>query len=166
MDVIEAQVLIQAAKHTASKMRWQAKPERSSGYFQYYTVLWLQNEIREDLYLRMVYRGEKTQTYGRARIPCGRNLSVNLIASNQRILAYDLADQPHANRTGKGLPYYGQTIWGLHRHIWTAEGEGYAEPLVLTDDHTQTIIEAFLQETHITLDGGYRPPPPEQLTLF
>ena len=113
----------------------------------------------------MVYRGEKTQTYGRARIPCGRNLSVNLIASNQRILAYDLADQPHANRTGKGLPYYRQSISGLHRHFWVAEGDGYAEPLTLTDTSAEGIIKAFLQESHITIPGGIKPVPSEQYAL-
>lgn len=123
------------------------------------------NEIREDLYFRAQYRGRITQQMGGARLVRGEHVSAGLYLARYRLLAYDLADRFHYNRVGAGLPYYRQSISGLHRHFWIDEGDGYAEPLTLTDTSAGGIIKAFLQESHITIVGGVKPVPREQYSL-
>ena len=114
---------------------------------------------------RAQYRGRITQQMGGARLVRGEHVSAGLYLARYRLLAYDLADRFHYNRVGAGLPYYRQSISGLHRHFWIDEGDGYAEPLTLTDTSAGGIIKAFLQESNITIPGGVKPVPREQYSL-
>lgn len=162
----EVQAIIAASKIAVQKMKWLPSPTRHNPkYFNYHTALQIENEIREDLYFRAQYRGRITQQMGGARLVRNEHVSAGLYLARYRLLAYDLADRFHYNRVGTGLPYYRQSISGLHRHFWIAEGDGYAEPLTLTDTSAGGIIKAFLQESHITIAGGIEPVPPEQYLL-
>ena len=162
----EVQAIIAAAKTAVQEMKWLPAPTKHSPkYFNYNTALKIENEIREDLYFRAQYRGRITQQMGGARLVRNEHVSAGLYLARYRLLAYDLADRFHYNRVGAGLPYYRQSISGLHRHFWIDEGDGYAEPLTLTDTSAGGIIKAFLQESNITIVGGVKPVPREQYSL-
>ena len=162
----EVQAIIATNKTTVQGMKWIENPAKHNPkYFNYSTALKIENEIREDLYFRAQYRGRITQQINGALLVRSEHVSVGLYLAKHRLLAYDLADRFHYNRVGAGLPYYRQSISGLHRHFWVAEGDGYAEPLTLTDTSAEGIIKAFLQESHITIPGGIKPVPSEQYAL-
>lgn len=168
LSVQEAELIIGLPKTTVTTMSWTSKngnynPKR----FMYESAILVESEVREDLIVRMQYRGEFTSIRNDTLIICNFNFSCGLFAQNNRIFAYDFNDSiPHKNTIGKGKPYFGQQIIGLHKHIWTEYGYGYAEPLQLTDNKLSTIIGAFATNANIKIKGGIICPPSEQLSLF
>lgn len=166
ITVEEVQEIIATNKTAVREMEWVENPGKyHPKYFGYNTALKIENEIREDLYFRAQYRGRIIRQIDSASLSRNEHISAGLYIAKYRVFAYDLADRFHYNRKGKGLPYYHQSISGLHRHIWIKEGDGYAEPLVLTDHSAEGIIKAFLRESNITIPGGVQPLPPEQYLL-
>lgn len=162
----EAQAIIKVAKIAEREMQWQAKKGNyNPTRYEFHTVLRVNNEIREDLFFRAQYRGKYQHNVSGVLIPKDENISVGLYAANQRIFAYDYDTTPHTNHIGVGKAYFFQTVPFLHQHIWTDEGYGYAEPLTLTSHDLKTIIEAFLQDSHISIPNGFQSIPQEQLNL-
>lgn len=162
--IAEVKALIAIPKIAAQKMKWQVKignynPKR----YIFYTALIIENEIREGLYFRANYKGSFQQLKEGTFFRREEVVTCDLSISKHRIFAYDYDSyQYHKNNIGKGLPYYQKKIIGLHQHIWTENGYGYAEPLYLTNHTPQTIIEAFLAASNITIIGGFAPIPSEQ----
>lgn len=170
LSIAEAQAIIATPKATASPMQWQQKPAKFIPPFvQYASVLKIHNEIHEDLYLRTLYRASHRENKHGAILEQDESIAVGLFAGNNRIAAIDYdTNKPHKNSKGENLPHFGKTLVGLHRHIWTTDGYGYAEPLELTEHSLETIITLFAQENNITLQGGYISPftDSQQLDLF
>ena len=168
MTPSEAQAIIAISKETASPMQWQQKPAKFiPSFVQYASVLKIHNEVREDLYFRALYRASHYEEKYGAILWQDESIAVGLFAGNNRIAAIDYDNnKPHRNQKGENLPYFGKTLIGLHRHIWTADGYGYAEPLELTECSLETIITLFAQENHLTIQGGYIHPFAQQLDLF
>ena len=168
MTPSEAQAIIAISKETASPMQWQQKPAKFiPSFVQYASVLKIHNEVREDLYFRALYRASHYEEKYGAILWQDESIAVGLFAGNNRIAAIDYDNnKPHRNQKGENLPYFGKTLIGLHRHIWTADGYGYAEPLELTECSLETIITLFAQENHLTIQGGFIHPFAQQLDLF
>lgn len=168
MTPSEAQAIIAIPKETASPMQWQQKPAKFiPSFVQYASVLKIHNEVREDLYFRALYRASHYEEKYGAILWQDESIAVGLFAGNNRIAAIDYDNnKPHRNQKGENLPYFGKTLIGLHRHIWTADGYVYAEPLELTERSLETIITLFAQENHLTIQGGYIHPFAQQLDLF
>lgn len=58
------------------------------------------------------------------------NFVCGLYLHDMRVFAVDLQpDKRHKNPAIEGLPYSGQRIIGVHRHIWTEFRDAYAEPI-------------------------------------
>jgi hypothetical protein len=167
ITVTEAQALIAMPKAAILPMTWQVK---IGGYnpsrFMFDSALRIDDEVREDLFLRFRFRGEYQQMKGGVAVIRSANIASGLYAANNRIFAYDYdAGRPHVNQVGEGRPYYRQSIIGLHQHIWTEQGYGYAEPLTLTNHDVETIIHAFVSAVNTTIPGGIARPPAEQLSF-
>lgn len=163
----EAEAVISAPKQTVKKMEWLIKPKRSAlNWYQYETACWLNNEVREDIYFRVLWRGEYPiqgqSTWKSEYISCG------IFAANNRILAIDYDDTFHRNRAGTGLAYAGMKISGAHIHRFKDQDKSYAEPFELTQTHNRLeyIIKAVCMSGNITLTGGFIAPPSEQLPLI
>ena len=168
LSVQEAQAIIRAPKTTVRVMEWKIQTGNyNPNRFQFDSALQINSETREDLFLRLRYRGEYSQNKNGLSFVRNANIASGLFAANNRIFAYDYDyGRPHLNTVGTGMPYYRQSFTGLHKHIWTAEGYGYAEPFSLTDNRLETIITAFAQAANIAIKGGFVPAPQEQLDLF
>lgn len=164
---IEVQTILQTKKIAVREMKWQAK---QGGYnptrYEFHTAIQIHNEVREDLFFRAQYRGSYHHNVKGVSVPKDENISVGLYVANHRIFAYDYDTTPHTNRIGMGKPYYLHTISGLHKHIWTAEGYGYAEPFSLASISLKAIIEQFLADSSTDIPKGFQPVPAEQYRLF
>lgn len=168
LSVAEANALIAVDKITVREMVWIAKNTNHNPKFQHFeTAIKIDNEVREDVYFRAIYRPEHAERKGNATLWANASIGVALHASNHRISAIDFDDSKlHINKKGQGLPHYQAKLIGLHRHIWTNDGYGYAEPMELENIRLETIINAFIKENNIQLIGGFKPLPQEQLQLL
>lgn len=97
--------------------------------------------------------------------PCKMNLS--LLYREQRVYGIDFDDSGrHTNKIGKGRPFYRKMIdTPAHEHTWSEEGYGYAEPLDPSPDSAAELFALFCNKTNLSADGGYKPPPSQQLPL-
>ncbi|MBN8451265.1 MAG: hypothetical protein J0M13_20130 [Candidatus Accumulibacter sp.] len=93
-------------------------------------------------------------------------MNLTLLYRELRVYGIDLDDSgPHSN-TGMGRPYWHKMIeTPALEHIWSEEGYGYAEPLDHASDAPAEYFRRFCIKTNLTLEGGFKPPPSQQLTL-
>ena len=104
-----------------------------------------EEEIREQFFVSCQWRKKGS------KIP--EHWTFNLIYNDSRI--YALHFQPssiHENEVGKGRPYFGKEIDGIHEHTWSQEGDGYAEPVELPPDRPDVMWRMFLKRANI--NGG------------
>lgn len=90
-----------------------------------------------------------------------------LLYLDQRIYGIDLyAAGRHTNKAGKGRPLCGKVIDTIvQEHTWSDDGYGYVEPLNIGPVSLDELFGTFCNKTNLTVDGGYRPPPSQQLSL-
>ena len=94
-------------------------------------------------------------------------MNLTLLFREQRIYGIDFDDVGrHTNKIGAGRPYHRKMITTpAHEHTWSEEGYGYAEPLGPTSGLPADLFGIFCNKTNLTVDGGFLPPPSQQLTL-
>lgn len=63
----------------------------------------------------------------------------------------------HKNSVGRGRPFYGQTIDGIHEHTWSKEGDGYAEPINVPLDKPDVVWQMFLSRAKIGSGDFFHP---------
>jgi hypothetical protein len=97
-----------------------------------------------------------------AKYNCG------LLFRRKRVYAVDYdPDGQHTNSVGKGRPFYKKRIGpGTHEHTWSEDGIGYAEPIDPNFSGLDALFQFFCVKTHLTVVGGYSPPPVHQLDMF
>jgi hypothetical protein len=82
----------------------------------------------------------------------------NLLYQEARI--YALHYQPtslHENKVGRGRPFYGKVINGIHEHTWSEEGDGYAEPINLPEGRPDIMWRMFLKRANIVGGDFFHP---------
>jgi hypothetical protein len=73
-----------------------------------------------------------------------------LLYRSERIYALDIQpDSAHKNNVGIGRDFYKQLIHGAHEHTYSADGEGYAEPISLHTGDPASYWAHFLKQTGI-----------------
>lgn len=105
LSVQEAQAIIRAPKTTVRVMEWKIQTGNyNPNRFQFDSALQINSETREDLFLRLRYRGEYSQNKNGLSFVRNANIASGLFAANNRIFAYDYDDgRPHLNTVGTGL---------------------------------------------------------------
>lgn len=94
-------------------------------------------------------------------------MNLSLLYREQRVYGVDFDELTrHTNKIGKGRPFYRKMIDSpAHEHTWSEEGYGYAEPLDPSPTSPAELFVVFCSKINLTLDGGFRPPPSQQLPL-
>lgn len=78
-----------------------------------------------------------------------------------RIYAVDVGPvDEHKNvKAGRGRPFWGKEVGGVHEHTWSGDGDGYAEPLDgLTEQNPQRAWALFTERTGLVDRYGFRHP--------
>ncbi|WP_017454413.1 hypothetical protein [Herbaspirillum rubrisubalbicans] len=160
LSVADAQQIIAEAKTTVRLMEWIPKKTKSNlQWIEFVSACSIQSEIREDVMFRAQYRAGRTIAAGESRIETAEIFNASLCVGPFRILALDSADTPHKNKVGTGYPLHLHSITSrTHKHIWTPEGYGYAEPVEPALDDIESLINAFLPMANLTLLGGFNHP--------
>lgn len=130
-SVQEVAAILAEPKRTVRVMEWIPKRTvREPQWTEFVSACRIQNEIREDVMFIAQYRPARAIVNGRATIKIAEVFNAAILVGPHRIAALDTVDIPHKNLRGIGLPYYKKLLSGrTHRHIWTSEGYGYAEPV-------------------------------------
>ncbi len=163
----EVDAVLMDKKKTVRAMIWDEKPNITNPkWHQFNTACWVFSEVREDVYFRSQFRYGHFENKHGVTIFVEDSYHAGLYIGNVRVFAIDFHRNMHQNSKGKGLPYYGQRFNGLHRHIWTSEGEGYAEPIdnFGTVD-LKAVIDVFCNEANLQILNGFVKPKPEQMSL-
>lgn len=167
LSIAEAKAILDLQKETVKSMEWILKPNKSNArWYQYDTSCRIDNEIREDIYLRATWRGEYPSINNKNIIWKKEYIACGIYASSNRILGIDFSDSFHRNKPGTGLPYAGQKIIGPHIHKWTDYKDRYAEPLQLTNVSLEAIINELSIRSNTFITNGFVLPPSEQFQLF
>ena len=92
--------------------------------------------------------------------------SCGLLHRNDRVYAIDFDPEAlHTNKVGLGRSQYRKRFGpGTHEHTWSEEGYGYAEPIQDFADFT-ALFAYFCTKTTLQVEGGFRRPPSQQLSL-
>ena len=109
---------------------------------------------------RIILQWRPTVGAASAKYGCG------LLFRNDRVYAIDFDPEAlHTNKVGLGRAQYRQRFGpGTHEHTWSEEGYGYAEPIQDFSDFAQ-LFEYFCTKTSLQVEGGFRRPPSQQLSL-
>ena len=153
----EVRDILAQSKETANSMRWQPKPAAGNAQWMEFTsVCKVQGELREDVIFRASYRGAQTAVHGQAAILLKETYSASLFVGPHRIYGLDNGDTLHTSVIGVGRPYYRKPLSERsHEHLWSDDGEGYAEPVIPALERIDAFMQHFLAQTKLTLNGGF-----------
>ncbi|MCB1622889.1 MAG: hypothetical protein KDI44_19400 [Thiothrix sp.] len=152
--LIDVQDLLALPKQTVSPMVWKLRTHRRG--IEYHSDLLLKTSgvILQDT--RLLLR------YIVLPVPLPPSYNLILLLNNCRVYAIDVEppEKQHRNTmAGAGRPYYGREVGHIHEHTWSKEGDGYAEPLVLSGQPAhREYWHCFAVRTNITVIGGYKNP--------
>lgn len=144
VTLTEAQSVLSRYKFLATDMLWTSKRAGLNGG-------WLSTrmsvqfadefEVSDEVYLMCQWR-EKAKA-----VP--EFWTFSLFFKDARIYAIDV--QPthlHQNKVGKGRRFWGQEVGGIHEHLWSDDGYGYAEPIEIQLSRPDVIWRMFLKRAN------------------
>ena len=153
LSVAEVQQIIMRPKSLASSMVWSMRIGKLTfAWLATRMALQFDDEelVRESFYVQCQWR-KRGNT-----IP--EHWTFNLIYNGNRI--YALHFQPtsiHENLVGKGRPFFGQEIDGIHEHTWSDDGDGYAEPISLPEGRPDIMWKMFSKRTNTSSSEFFHP---------
>lgn len=160
LTVAEANQFLSIPKRAVSAMDWRpGLSKKEVQWWKWDAALLVDGSVPEGARVILQWRPAVCSA------PCKMNLS--LLYREQRIYGIDFDETSrHTNKTGKGRPYYRKMInTPAHEHTWSEDGYGYVEPLEPAPGSAAELFGLFCRETNLVLDGGFKPPPSQQLTL-
>lgn len=169
LTVEDVDKLILVLKQMLRSMDWTpriSKKKPTRWFFE--SACTLGSSETSNIIFRAEFRPATSIAKGLSIIEYPDLIYLGLFIGEHRVCAIDSnPDQIHTNSIGKGLPFYGQTIDApTHVHIWTAEGEGYVEPVVPPILEIQALFTEFLQRVSLVLKGEFvHPLKGEQLEI-
>ncbi len=134
LDAVAA--LIQRPKMLVSPMRWRPRLSRHEPqWLEFATAVEADGEVLEGVKVRFQWRPDvEVQP---------EKFNVSLFMADSRVYALDVDSAGrHLNKLGlaPGHPYENKRISGVHAHIWTMNGYGYAEPLAQQMGYTPELL--------------------------
>lgn len=168
VTVAEVDQLLKEEKETVKELHWEFKGSNHMPKFiEYRSALRISYETIEDLFICFTYRASFPCLKGGVQLIQWETITTGLYFRNNRVFAIDYdVNSIHINKIGQDIPGYKRKISGLHRHIWTEKGYGYAEEIMMEAVSIKGVINLFLEESNITLRGGFKPLPSEQFSLL
>ena len=168
VTVAEVEQLLKEKKETVKELCWEYKnTNHTPKFIEYRSALRINHETVEDLFICFIYRASFPRLKGGIQLIQRETITTGLHFRNERVFAIDYdMNSRHLNKIGQDIPGYKREIFGLHRHIWTEKGYGYAEEIMMESVGIEGVINLFLEESNITLRGGFKPLPPEQFSLL
>lgn len=160
LSVAEATEFLNVPKRAVSAMDWRpGLSKKDVQWWKWDAALMIDGSVPEGSRVILQWR----PAMGSA--PWKMNLS--LLYREQRIYGIDFDEVGrHTNLVGMGRPYYRKRIDPpAHEHTWSEDGYGYAEPLGSTLASPAELFEYFCMQTNLVLDGGFKSPPSQQLSL-
>lgn len=152
----DADLLLAELKTTVRPMEWQNKPgQQDPQWMTFFSACEIDSSIIEGLMFRVMFRARKTRYANAASVDLPETYSFGLHFEKHRIAGMDFSDTPHTNIIGSGRPYFRQTIIGCHKHIWTDEGYGYAEPIQGEVHGIEGLAQRFQDEFSLVIPGGF-----------
>lgn len=137
-------------------MEWQRKPgKQDPQWMEFFSACEINSSIVEGLVFRAMFRAVKTRYVDDASIELSETYSFGIHVEQHRVAGMDCSDTPHTNKCGQGKPYYRQRIIGFHKHIWTDEGAGYAEPILENVQGIEDLANRFQDEFSLVILGGF-----------
>lgn len=160
-------LLLSSPKDTIRPMEWQQKPgNKNPHWLEFFSACEINSTTVEGLIFRAQYRASKSRISGGSVIEMPETYSFGIHMETHRVAAIDYSDTPHTNKKGRGRPYFNQQISGYHKHIWTEEGYGYAEPITNGPSDINELAKLFQAEfCLVILDGFVHPLHGTQLVL-
>ena len=146
VTLAEAQQVVDRYKVLATDMAWTSKRGKKEwGWLSARLALQFADEfiVSDEVWVVCQWREQNKS------IP--EHWTFSLFYKEERIYAIDI--QPtsiHENwKAGKGRPYWGHVLDGVHEHLWDDAGYGYAEPIELPLGRPDIVWAKFLRRANI-----------------
>ena len=168
VTVAEVAQILKEKKETVRELSWEFKnTNHTPKFIEYRSAIRIKHETVEDLFICFIYRAGFPRSRGGKQLIQQETIATGLYFRNKRVFAIDYdTNSIHLNKIGLDIPSYKREILGLHRHIWTENGYGYAEEIRMESVSIEGVINLFLKESNINLLGGFKPLPSEQFSLL
>lgn len=160
LPVAETDLFLSAQKRAISAIDWRpGLSKKDAQWWKWDSAIEIDGTVPE---------GARVILQWRAAIGSApEKMNLTLLYREQRIYGIDLDDAGrHTNKAGKGRPLYRQMIDSpAHEHTWSEDGYGYVEPLDPVPDSLAELFGYFCNKANLTVVGGFKPPPSQQLSL-
>jgi hypothetical protein len=160
LTVAQANQFLIVQKQAVSAMDWRpGLSKKDVQWWKWDTALMIDGSVPEGARVILQWRPPVGAASGK--------MNLTLLYRELRVYGIDLDDAGrHSNKIGMGRPYWRKMIdTPAHEHTWSEEGYGYAEPLDHAPESPAEFFGRFCITTNLMLEGGFKPPPSQQLTL-
>lgn len=154
VTLAESQSVIDRYKILATDMAWTSKRGKKEwGWLSARLSLQFADEfaVSDEVWVVCQWRDKNKN------IP--EHWTFSLFYNDERIYAIDI--QPTGihenNKAGRGRPYWGQEIDGIHEHLYDDGGYGYAEPIAVPADRPDIVWSMFLSRANIEKGQFFHP---------
>ncbi|KOF52871.1 hypothetical protein AD428_17445 [Achromobacter sp. DMS1] len=160
ITVDEVREILAEPKETARPVSWTPRPAAGNAqWMEFCSPCRIKGEVRDDVLFRATYRAARTDVYGQATIFLSEAFSASLFVGPHRVYGVDTDDAFHTSLAGSGRPHYRKPLADRsHEHLWTDEGEGYAEPVTPALQTIGALMDYFLPRANLALVGGFAHP--------